>query len=267
MPLLISRTAACSAVASFCSTIAVDRAGVVAQDPAVAERVGHLGGQHGDAARPARACASTRPASVSPCSSGVSPAITTTTPSVVPAAARSGVERDPYGVPGAVLRLLHGEQRARAPARGCAAPTCSRPLPTTATRCCRLDVQRRRSSTWPIMLRPPTGCSTFISLDFIRVPLPAASTITAVRSRPRLRRSLGARHAARSGCWTVGRPAPRVGVEPTSLVRIQSAAGPADRPTGDRARRQPTHDRVVPAGCGATTDAPTYGCVGYGYVG
>ena len=29
------------------------------------------------------------------------------------------------------------------------------------------------------MLRPPSGCSTFIVLDFIRVPLPAASTTTA----------------------------------------------------------------------------------------
>ena len=31
--------------------------------------------------------------------------------------------------------------------------------------------------------------------------------------------------------------APRVGVEPTSLVLIQSQAGPADRPPGDRLRR------------------------------
>jgi hypothetical protein len=30
------------------------------------------------------------------------------------------------------------------------------------------------------MLRPHSGCSTFISFDRIRVPLPAASTITAV---------------------------------------------------------------------------------------
>src|SRR5664279_582495 len=30
------------------------------------------------------------------------------------------------------------------------------------------------------MVRPQIGCSTFISLDFIRVPLPAASTTTAV---------------------------------------------------------------------------------------
>ena len=28
------------------------------------------------------------------------------------------------------------------------------------------------------MLRPPTGCSTFMVLDLIRVPPPAASTIT-----------------------------------------------------------------------------------------
>ena len=30
------------------------------------------------------------------------------------------------------------------------------------------------------MLRPQTGCSTFMVLDFIRVPPPAARTITAV---------------------------------------------------------------------------------------
>src|SRR5699024_6693476 len=32
--------------------------------------------------------------------------------------------------------------------------------------------------------------------------------------------------------------APRVGVEPTSLIRIQSEAGTADRPTGDRRRQR-----------------------------
>ena len=31
-----------------------------------------------------------------------------------------------------------------------------------------------------------------------------------------------------------GQLAPRVGVEPTSLILIQSQAGPADRPTGER---------------------------------
>src|SRR6478672_11604086 len=34
-----------------------------------------------------------------------------------------------------------------------------------------------------------------------------------------------------------GRGAPRVGIEPTSLVLIQSQAGPASRPTGERPRR------------------------------
>src|SRR6185503_18570156 len=34
-----------------------------------------------------------------------------------------------------------------------------------------------------------------------------------------------------------GNLAPRVGVEPTSLILIQSQAGPADRPTGDGLER------------------------------
>ena len=34
------------------------------------------------------------------------------------------------------------------------------------------------ASTCPIMLRPHTGCSTFIVFDFMRVPPPAASTMT-----------------------------------------------------------------------------------------
>src|SRR6476469_4150960 len=36
-------------------------------------------------------------------------------------------------------------------------------------------------STWPIMLRPPTSWRTFMVFDFIRVPPPAARTMT-VRS-------------------------------------------------------------------------------------
>ena len=32
--------------------------------------------------------------------------------------------------------------------------------------------------TWPIMLRPPIGWSTFMVFDFMRVPPPAARTIT-----------------------------------------------------------------------------------------
>ncbi len=40
--------------------------------------------------------------------------------------------------------------------------------------------------------------------------------------------------------------APRVGVEPTSLVRIQSAAGPAGRPTGERPQNQGTQQPALP---------------------
>ena len=59
-------------------------------------------------------------------------------------------------------------------------PTCSRWWPTTATTCCGSSAATA-ASTWPTMLRPPTRCSTFMVLDFIRVPPPAARTIT-VRS-------------------------------------------------------------------------------------
>src|SRR5947209_15815192 len=59
-----------------------------------------------------------------------------------------------------------------------------------------------------------------------------------------------------------GFSAPRVGVEPTSLILIQSQAGPADRPTGDCAelaggRGRPGPHRVhrPPAG-----QAPAYAC-------
>ncbi len=77
-------------------------------------------------------------------------------------------------------------------------------------------VARAAASTWPIMVRPAIGCSTFIVLDFIRVPPPAARTIT-----------------VSPGGHCPAAHAPRVGVEPTSLVLIQSQAGPAGRPTGD----------------------------------
>ena len=55
--------------------------------------------------------------------------------------------------------------------------TCSRWLPTTATTRCG-STAATALSTWPIMLRPAMGCSTFIVLDFIRVPPPAARTMT-----------------------------------------------------------------------------------------
>ena len=57
-------------------------------------------------------------------------------------------------------------------------PTCSRPLPTIATSRSGCTASAA-VMTCPTMLRPQSGCSTFISLDFIRVPLPAARTSTA----------------------------------------------------------------------------------------
>ena len=56
-------------------------------------------------------------------------------------------------------------------------PTCSRWLPTTATTPVRLDAATA-VRTWPIMLRPAIGCRTFMVFDFIRVPPPAARTMT-----------------------------------------------------------------------------------------
>ena len=56
-------------------------------------------------------------------------------------------------------------------------PTCSRWLPTTATTRCGSSAVTA-SSTCAIMLRPAMGCSTFMVFDFIRVPPPAARTMT-----------------------------------------------------------------------------------------
>src|SRR5262249_45812804 len=58
------------------------------------------------------------------------------------------------------------------------AATWPRPAPaTTISR--RGDSSRAAAITWPSIVWPPTGCSTLGTLDFIRVPSPAARTITA----------------------------------------------------------------------------------------
>ena len=75
--------------------------------------------------------------------------------------------------------------------------TCSRWLPTTATRCSGSRA-REAAMTWPIMLRPQIRCSTFISFDFIRVPLPAARRTTAAGPRRGSRERL--RSPGRSPC-------------------------------------------------------------------
>ena len=114
---------------------------------------------------------------VSPSSSGVSPDITTTVPWVAPASARSASRptRTAWPVPSWVSCTASSASGA---CSGTCGPTCSRPWPTTATTRSG-STARAAVSTWPIMLRPQTGCSTFMVFDFIRVPLPAASTITA----------------------------------------------------------------------------------------
>src|ERR1044072_3409216 len=75
----------------------------------------------------------------------------------------------------------------------CAA-TCSRWWPTTAT-IRSGSIARAAARTWPIMVRPAMGCSTFMVLDFIRVPPPAASTTTVrlVPTQLPLRRPVGSR--------------------------------------------------------------------------
>jgi hypothetical protein len=50
-------------------------------------------------------------------------------------------------------------------------------VPTTATMCAG-STACTAARTWPIMLRPPIGWSTFMVFDFMRVPPPAARTIT-----------------------------------------------------------------------------------------
>ena len=67
--------------------------------------------------------------------------------------------------------------RRPAPAPCTCAPTCSRWWPTTATTRCG-STDRTAVSTCPIMLRPPMWWSTFIVLLFMRVPPPAARTTT-----------------------------------------------------------------------------------------
>ena len=85
----------------------------------------------------------------------------------------------PHGVAGAVLGLLHGQHGAgqqlldvRADLLALVADDGDDPA--------RLAAAATAFSTWPIMLRPAIGCSTFMVLDFIRVPPPAARTMTVI---------------------------------------------------------------------------------------
>ena len=109
-----------------------------------------------------------------PRSSGVSPYATTTVPVVAPASASSAT-RTAWPVPSCVSWTA---STASGTSSGMCGPTCSRWWPTTATIRVGLASPATAASTWPIMLRPPIGCSTFMVLDFIRVPPPAARTMT-----------------------------------------------------------------------------------------
>ncbi len=123
-------------------------------------------------ARCAASCSSAKARRLSPSSSGVSPYATMTVPVVEPA--DSIATRTAWPVPSWVswtARTASGTREAMC------AETCSRWWPTTATirsGCTACTA----TSTWPIMLRPHRGCSTFIVFDFMRVPPPAASTMT-----------------------------------------------------------------------------------------
>ncbi len=75
------------------------------------------------------------------------------------------------------LLLLHRGAAAGSISARCAA-TCSRACPTTTTSCSGAS-SRAAASTCPTRERPQISCSIFGVADFIRVPGPAASTITA----------------------------------------------------------------------------------------
>ncbi len=198
-------------------------------------------------ARPALSWSETSADTVVPSSSGVSPVHHHDRAPRRTRLRTEGVDAHPDRVPGALLGLLDGEQRARHllehvrpdllatvahdgddPLRG---------APSSAA--CR---------TCPTIERPPTGCSTFMVLDFIRVPLPAASTMTAAGP------VVVCEPCSTCSSWGSGSRtsvAPRVGVEPTSLILIQSQAGPAGRPTGECLCAGQSAGRPRPAGQGS----------------
>ena len=149
----------------------------VAHHPAVAERVGDDPGQ--DAHRPLGGLVLGRRTSAGsrPRAAGCRRTRRAPCPAAAPPSCGHGLHGHPDRVPGAVLLLLHRQHARPAPAPGCA----GRPARAGARpprRSGRGWTACTAASTWPIMLRPATGCSTFMVLDFIRVPPPAASTTT-----------------------------------------------------------------------------------------
>ena len=180
IPALISRIARSLGRGVALLDDPLQAAGRVADDPAQPGRVGHLGGQHGRRragrlvrARPARSTrlrpqqrhvavehhhgAGQRPATASS-------AIRTAWPVPCCSACSTGV--------GAPAR----------PRRGAPRPGRRRARPPPA--CGRRRAARPRRSTWPSRVRPSSGCSTFGIADFIRLPSPAARTISVLVRDP-----------------------------------------------------------------------------------
>ena len=186
----------------------LDVALVVAQDPAVAERVGH--DSRSGCSPPARPPGG-RPRTAQAlalAAAGCRPSPPATVPRVVPlalAAPLDGAARCPSSTSCTA-------STASGTSSWTCAPTCSRWWPTTATTRCG-STDRTAVSTWPIMLRPAD----------------------VVEHLHRLALHAGAATGRQDddGQLVSFAHAPRVGVEPTSLVLIQSQAGPTGRPTGD----------------------------------
>jgi hypothetical protein len=112
----------------------------------------------------------------------VSPVTTSTVPV---RRLRPPLDRDPHRVPGAVLRLLHGEHASGTSCLDVRADLLAL-VPTTATIRVGSTACGRRPGRGRSCCARRCGCRTFMVLDFIRVPPPAARTMT-VRSPRRER--------------------------------------------------------------------------------
>ena len=82
------------------------------------------------------------------------------------------------GPAGALDVVLVGDDQVGVDARCTAATTRSRSWRTT-TPTCSAPVARAARIAWPTRVTPPMGCRTLGVADFIRVPSPAARTMTA----------------------------------------------------------------------------------------
>ena len=164
-------------------------------------------------ARCAAWCSSAKARSDSPSSSGVSPAATITVPVVVPDA--SIATRTACPVPSCVSWTASTADGTSSVMCG---PTCSRWWPTTATTLVG-STACTAWSTWPIMERPPIGCSTFMVFDFMRVPPPAARTMTVRLSMAAVcHRSLRPREARDVGPYRGAAGARSTGAEEEAMT-------------------------------------------------